>query len=424
GIIQGLPGMSKYVLKDFPDQSALLFDYQSARDRDIPQVNAHLHTPHSFSFFKSIPGIFEQALKENVRVLGINDFFLADGFREFYEEGLKSRIFPMFNIEIVGLMLKEQYDRFRINDPVNPGRTYLSGKGLDYPFHLDESLACRLQNASFEIQLYTKEIIEKAGKILQEVAPGLTLKYSEVKRIFAREFVTERHISRAIRTLIFDKFPDASDRKKILMKLCEMQECTADMSDYACVENMIRTHFLKSGGRAFVAEESSAFLPVSEALQIILSAGGIPCYSVLLDDDKGRCTEYEANKQILLNELLAHNIQCIEFIPSRNHPDILKDYARFFRKNDFLVLFGTAHSTPEQKPLRVCTRDGEYLDEELTGIAIDGASIIAAHQYLRARKERGYVGPEGIPQKDRINEFIALGKAVIHKFISNDPIIK
>ncbi len=413
--------MSKYILKDFSDQSELLFDYQSASERDIPQVNAHLHTPHSFSFFDSIPDIFRQALKENVRVLGINDFYLADGFREFYEEGLKAGIFPMFNIEIVGLMLKEQYNRFRINDPVNPGRTYLSGKGLDYPFHLDETLACSLKNARLEIQLHVKEIFKKANRIIREQDPELNLKYSDIKRIFARKFVTERHISKAIRTLIFDKYENLSDRKKILMKLCGTTECAADMSDYACVENEIRSRFLKSGGRAFVAEKLSAFLPVSEVLQIILNAGGIPCYSVLLDDEQGRCTEYEANKQILLNELLAYNVHCIEFLPSRNNPEILKDYARFFSNKDFLVLFGTAHSTPEEKPLRVNTRDGKYLDEELSGISYDGASVIAAHQYLRARGETGYVSSEGIPQKKRINEFIALGKAVIHKFINAEP---
>jgi hypothetical protein len=411
--------MSKNNLKDFPDSSALLFDYQSLGAKDLLQVNAHLHTPYSFSYFNSIPAIFQQAAAEDVRVLGINGFFMADGFREFYEEGLKTRIFPLFNIEIVGLMLKEQYNRFRINDPVNPGRTYLSGKGLDYPFHLDESHACKLQNMRQEIQEHVKEIIDKASRILQDIDQNLTLKYSEVKRIHARKFVTERHISRAIRTLIFENYKDPADRKKILSKMFGFSKCCKDINNNAEIENEIRSRFLKSGGRAFVPEKTAAFIPVTEVLKIILDTGGIPCYSVLLDDDRGRCTEYEANKQILMNELLTHNIHCIEFIPSRNHPDILKDYARFFRKNNFLVLFGTAHSTPEEKPLRVCTRDSAFLDEELSGISYDGACTIAAHQYLRARGESGFCGTDGNYQVKRFDEFIALGRAVIHRFITN-----
>lgn len=411
--------MNNYILKDFPDSSALLFDYQSLSKKEIHQVNAHLHTPYSFSSLESIPAIFEQALKENVRVLGINDFFMADGFREFYEEGLKNKIFPMFNIEIVGLMLKEQYDRFRINDPVNPGRTYLTGKGVDYPFHLDEDHACKLQRTCHEIQLHTKEIVENGNRILTEIDPELNLKFSEIKRLFARDFVTERHISRAIRTLIYDKYKDPSEREKILRDIFQSATCNADMNDNAEVENEIRSRFLKSGGRAFVAEEHGAFLPVTEVLQIIRNAGGIPCYSLLLDDEKGRCTEYEANKQILLNELMSHNIRCIEFLPFRNDPVIVKDYARYFTDNDFLVLFGTAHSTPEKKPLRVCTRDGAFLDEELSNIAFDGACVIAAHQYLRARGESGYIGTDENHHTDRIEEFIALGKAVVHRFISS-----
>ena len=411
--------MSKYILKDFPDSSALLFDYQSMQAEEVMQVNTHVHTPYSFSSFSSIEEIFNQASRENVRVLGINDFFLAEGFREFYEEGLRRRIFPMFNIEIVGLMVREQYNRFRINDPVNPGRTYLSGKGLDYPYHIDEELGCRLNNSIHEIKIYVKEIIEKAGRVIREADPGLSLKYSEVRRIYAREFVTERHISRAIRSLIYDKYKKASDRLSILMNICGIHECSIDMEDHACVENEIRSRFLKSGGRAFIPEESSAFLPVSEVLKIIINTGGIPCYSVLLDDEEGRCTEYEANKQILLNELKIHNIHCIEFLPYRNHPEILKDYTRFFRENGYLVLFGTAHSTPDMKPLRVCTRDGEYLDDELSAVAFEGASVIAAHQYLRARGETGYLDIDGTPRKDKFEEFSELGKAVIHRFINS-----
>jgi hypothetical protein len=412
--------MSKYVLKDYPDSSALLFDYQSQKVAGVLQANTHVHTPHSFSFFESIPALFEQAGKENISVLGINDFFTAAGFREFYEQALANRIFPMFNIEIVGLMVQEQYDKFRINDPVNPGRTYLCGKGLDYPFRLDEEYACGLQKIRYENQLHTKEIIQNANRILQEVDRDLSLKYSEIKRRFARDFVTERHVSRAIRLLLTEKFPEPKVFRNALSKLFGTKKEEVDPEDRATVENKIRSRFLKSGGRAFIAEDHAAFLPVSEVLQIILNAGGIPCYTVLLDDEQGQCTEYEANKQILLNELKAKDIYCIEFLPARNDPDILKDYARFFRKNQFIILFGTAHSTPDERPLLITTRDGKPLDDELSEISFEGSSVIAAHQYLRARGEQGYLDPKGNPQIKRISEFISLGKAVIHRFIHSE----
>ena len=409
--------MSRYFLKDFPDSSALLFDLGTTDRQDVLQVNAHLHTPYSFSSFISIPQIFEQAIKEDVRVLGINDFFTGDGFKSFHEEALKQRVFPMFNFELVGLMKQQQYDRFRINDPVNPGRIYLSGKGVDHPFRLDEPFERRLQKSRYEIQLHTKEIVDLAGRVLQELDPGLVLKFSEVKRIYARDFVTERHISRAVRSMIYEKYPDARERRKILQQVFASEGIRSEISDHAGIENEIRSRFLKAGGRAFVEEEASAFLPVTEVLQIIRNAGGIACYSLLLDDEKDQCTEYEANKQILLNELLANNIHCVEFLPFRNDPDVVKDYARFFRDQDFLVLFGTAHSTPEAKPLKVCTRDGAFLDAELAEIGFEGACVIAAHQYLRARGESGYVNEQGECQCGRLEEFAGLGRAIIYHFL-------
>ena len=60
---------------------------------------------------------------------------------------------------------------------------------------------------------------------------------------------------------------------------------------------------MKAGGKAFVAEDQHAILPVSKIIEIILNAGGIPCYPVLLDDQEGNFTEYESSSQILLNEL-------------------------------------------------------------------------------------------------------------------------
>ena len=108
----------------------------------------------------------------------------------------------------------------------------------------------------------------------------------------------------------------------------------------------------------------------------------------------------------------------IEFIPFRNDTKILKDYASFFEQNGFVSVFGTAHSTPDLIPLRVSTRGGEYLDGDLAAISYKGACIIAAHQYLRAKGQQGYLDPEGNPVSDRLDDMIELGKSVIHRYIS------
>jgi hypothetical protein len=43
--------------------------------------------------------------------------------------------------------------------------------------------------------------------------------------------------------------------------------------------------------------------------------------------------------------------------------------------------------------------------------------VIAAHQYLHARGKEGYLLPDGTARKEAKDEFVALGKAVIEKYI-------
>lgn len=40
----------------------------------LHHVNAHIHTPYSFSAFGSIDQALDAALAEDVKVVGINDF--------------------------------------------------------------------------------------------------------------------------------------------------------------------------------------------------------------------------------------------------------------------------------------------------------------------------------------------------------------
>ncbi len=52
-------------------------------------------------------------------------------------------------------------------------------------------------------------------------------------------------------------------------------------------------------------------------------------------------------------------------------------------------------------------------------ISYEGASVIAAHQYLRAKNRTGYVDQESIKDRiDRKEHFITLGRAVIGNFFT------
>ena len=85
-------------------------------------INNHVHTPWSFSSFASIDELILQAKTENISVLGINDFNTLAGYSEFAEKCISNSIFPLFNIEMIGLDREDRKNGLKINDPANPGR--------------------------------------------------------------------------------------------------------------------------------------------------------------------------------------------------------------------------------------------------------------------------------------------------------------
>ena len=104
----------------------------------------------------------------------------------------------------------------------------------------------------------------------------------------------------------------------------------------------------------------------------------------------------------------AKNIYSVELIPGRNDINILKKFVKIFHKDDFVITFGTEHNTPELIPLKVDTRGHIDLDDELKEISYQGACVIAAHQYLRAKGEEGFIDSNGNVKKKsnrRIQKF-------------------
>lgn len=409
----------KYFLSGFPQPDVLLRTFSGKNSLpEFREANVHIHTPYSFSAFPDISTIFEMARKENIPLLGINDFFVADGYSDFYSNSLKNSIFPIFNIEFIGLLKDEQRKGIRINDPNNPGRIYFSGKGLDYPFNPGFLNRLRLKSVIRESQMQMKTMISKLNRIIEPIRPGIRLSYEEIKRRYAHDLVRERHLARALRIAAMENFDTSEEQLHFLENLFGGIKPKAGLDDTAALENEIRAKLLKSGGAAFVEESEESFLELKKIISMVLKAGGIPCYPVLLDDSQGKFTEYEKNYENLYSSLLKYDIGCIELIPGRNDPDMLRSFVEFFNDRNFIITFGTEHNTPELIPLKVTARGNIRLDDTLKKIAWEGACVIAAHQYLRAQGRQGYMLPEGKPSFSQKKELAYLGKLVIEFFLS------
>jgi len=258
--------------------------------------------------------------------------------------------------------------------------------------------------------------VAKLNMFLTELEAGISFEFDELKAWYAKNMLRERHIAKALRIAIDEKFTSEEDKKAFYLKVFSGKELKSKLTDIAGLENEIRGNLLKTGGRAFVPEDPKAFLSLEQVNRVIISAGGIPCYPVLLDDAKGNFTDYEGDFVKLSETLIGKGIGCIELIPGRNTFDVLKKFVTFVRAREFLITFGTEHNTPEPDPVKVSCSGGVDLDEELERIGYEGACIIAAHQYLMAKGEEGYLDADGIAKTKEYDAFVKLGNAVIKNF--------
>lgn len=383
---------------------------------DYPDVNAHLHTPYSFSAFDTIEQAFTMAKEENVKVLGINDFFTMDGYAEWAKFATVYQVFPLFNIEFVGLSGEEQVNGVRINDPNNPGRIYVSGKGLTFPVSMQEPYSSLLANVKRDANLQVEEMCDALNAHLKRVGLDLRFSYSVIEKKFTKGLVRERHLAKALREEVFSRYNSDQDRSSALMQIFEGQEVNSEISDDAALENEIRGKLLKAGGPAFIPENAEQFLSLAQIRELILKAGGIPTYPLLADSLNGGYTEFEEGKEALMKKLVDKGIFSIEFIPNRNSMESLLDYAGFFSERGFLVTMGSEHNTPELLPISLFDKKKKQLSEPLKRINFEGAAITAANQYLKGNDQTGFIDDDGLVVPGQREELIKLGTRLIHFF--------
>lgn len=405
--------------KIFPEKEELLKWFEEHGDGEIRLVNAHMHTPYSFSAFTDIPQALNMAVKENVKVAGINDFYTTNGYNEWATGCAERKIFPLFNIEYISLNSSDQAAGIKVNDPNNPGRTYLSGKGLSYPAKLEEPYSSKLASVLKESNLQVQQMCAKLNELLVKINAGFQLDYDQIRSGMTKGMVRERHLAKALRIKINHHFVTAFERKLFYKTIFGGKELISEIGNSAAVENEIRGNLLKAGGAAFIPESPEAFLDMEMVCKMILESGGIPTYPFLADDAKGNFTDFEAPRETVIEILRERNICSVEFITTRNSLIVLEKYANYFNKNGFVVTFGSEHNTPAMEPIELFARHSTPLSQMLLEINYEGACITAAHQYLVATEGVGYLDSEGKPDLEKREYFATLGKALIEYLSKN-----
>ncbi len=405
-------------LEQFPSKENLLRAYKEENSGFPRKVNNHIHTPYSFSAFSSVTEAVRKAVAEEVRILGINDFYVMDGYGEFVEECIDHGVYPLLNIELIGISKSDQDAGIRINDPGNPGRIYISGKGLAFPSLLSETSTKVLKKVVDESNKQVSQMIGLLNQWLGKQGVDFQLSVDEIMEKLAVNLLRERHVAKALR-LKLDAYADTDEEYyATLEKIYGGEASKKSRSDKAGTEDELRSKLLKAGAPAFVPEDVKAFMPLEVIIALIQDAGGIPTYPCLLDGAGAKSTEFEENKESLLKELKSRGFFSVEFIPLRNEFETLKEYAEYFYENGFAVSFGTEHNTSAMIPLEVSCKNKVALDKSLLQISFNGAAYQVAHRFMVVKDGKGYAALSR-------DEMEGLGKAILyHYFKEYNPSLK
>ena len=378
------------------------------------KVNAHMHTPYSFSAFDGVDDALDRAVKERIEVVGVNDFYTTEAYAEWAAGCQARKLYPLYGIEFIGLNEEDQAAGLRVNDPGNPGRTYISGKGMSNPFVLPEPYASQLDGVRNEANNQVKAMTEKVQQLLIDNDITVSFDFDSIRDELTKGQVRERHLAKALRMKVY-KFAVQNEEKiqSLFKTLFGGKELKSEVNNHAAVENEIRGNLLKAGGAAFVPETPEAFLPVDDVRKLIIAGGGIPTYPFLADDANGNYTDFENDLERVAEQLTERGFHSVEFITTRNDVALLEKYASYLHDKGFVVTLGSEHNTPAMEPIELFARHSTPLTDKLCQINYEGACVIAAHHHLLAQGLEGYLDEEGNANRLDRDAFITLGDELI-----------
>jgi hypothetical protein len=392
-----------------------------AQVTSVPQqlrYNSHIHLPPNFSAFETVEQAVQLAADEGVQVLGCGNYYDYSVYKQFAEIAQAKGIFPLFSTEIIALETDLQQQGIRVNDPGNPGKYYICGKGISRFETLSDRAGELLSIIRNNDAVRMREMTIRMAEVFSShgIETGLD-DQAVIARVVKRhkctpEMVTlqERHLAQAFQEVFFEKVPDSQRLQKLTDIFGKIpQSACCDAVD---VQNEIRSNLMKAGRSCFVQE---TFVSLAQAKELIAELGGIPCYPVLADSSEQRC-EYEMPVEKLVETLKANDYKMAEFIPPRNSPQVLTEYVTAIRQAGIAMVAGTEHNTLDLLAIQPTCLAGEPIPEEADGIFREGICVLVAHSYLKACGQAGFMDAVQGDPNDWIEQFSRIGAAVLKRY--------
>jgi hypothetical protein len=415
------------ILKEIGTPGELRAKAAASRATGILPNNAHLHLPPNFSAFTTVRQAMELADFQNTRIVGASNYYDYHVYTDFAAQARRHNVFPLFGLEIISMIEELRVAGTKINDPGNPGKMYICGKGITRFSPMSAEAARILGIIRKNDSSRMEQMVERLSRLLAERGlPNRLSADAVVDMVVQRHgtqrdtvYLQERHVAQAVQEYIFGQVPASERIARITALLGGVAPKMKSPEDFVGLQNEIRSHLMKAGKPAYVEE---TFIDFASAVKLIQELGGFASYPILADANNPICP-FEEPLEAFIGNLKSRNIHAAELITNRNAPETVVRYTRALRAAGFIVTAGTEHNTLDLVPIAPNCPKGAPIPAELEPIFYEGTCVIAAHQFLSAHGEPGYVDAAGNlagnygSADERIAAFAKLGDTVIRRYL-------
>ncbi len=394
-IVEEVPDFSS---PDVHERVQALYRYVQAHRRNPGRglINLHVHTNESFSVFRNPTEAVWYAYREDIEYFGINDHYTIDGHDEFRLACEAAGIRPTFSIEAIAMDEVALKKWRRYNDPNNPGRCYLIGKGVVRKLLPGGKGQNLLVSMTGSIRERNRRITEKLNRYLTAHGCVITLTYNEVEALTPRGNTTERHVVQAFCERLNREFEDLRVRKQVYSDLlqCDVEDKT--LMDAARLLTLVREKLVKSSKPCYVEEDSRAFTTMDNLVDLYLEYGSVPTYPFMGNP----ITEEEEYLESLIPKVMQNRLYALDIIDYRTEVRRAREIIEVANHYGLPVFIGTEHNTKEMVPL-VGPVAGQ---PEFYDYFRRSANFVIGHQLAAKLCNYGAVTPDGKPRFDDLKE--------------------
>ena len=363
-----------------------------------PALNTHVHLPPNFSAFDTAEDAVAAAAAEGSGCSG-RPTSTTSHLPRFAEAATAAGIVPLFGLEIISVVDALRDAGTKVNDPGNPGRMYLCGKGIN-PFAPPTPTASRLAaqvRAADTVRMdalvplvaarFTEAGVDTAltaERIAEDVADR-----AGVPRAWV--VLQERHLAMAFQEALFLVAAPAAAAGPARPGVRRPRRRPGGRPDRRPGRDPLAAD---EGGRAGVRAGVAGLLrrrlpagPRDWAASPATPRSPTACRR----SARGRSRPRRSPQRVL-----ERGIHAAELIPIRNRPDVVDAYVAAFRDGRHPGHGRNRAQHARAHPARAALRRRVAAVRQPRAQAFwEATCVVAAHQHLRASGRPGYVDREG-----------------------------